>query len=712
MINMPGTAGEVNEEAGRDGTEEMMKDMNLEFDHPDLPDEFITRIIKESPSIFRDSFAVDGVGFSPHPDYLMRIFGVDEMAIENRKDMVIHHIRDHFDCIIHKQNTQITPNEYHHCQIEIDRLVRTHNCFNLGPIQKRYGMSADLVGEFILRREDPNPIRISILNMNILEGSSGVIACPLYEDGSECEFSGEITRLAGADHDLSQCSNQQLTVSFRIKEVFSTVEHILHFEVNSNSVIETMQSIFESDSLEATSCLSIPLFDQFEQNMNEGIHSLLLQLATSNSLPSLNEIRLICDDLDALHELIICIEELESFNPTYDDIGGVFQWKFRTDLPLNEQEESNTIDQGKWDEYEEDVNQKVEVFYQEYMKTGHTGPYQIDNGGIQFLLYFDDPDSYQENISLQVNHRIQRVASEQDNNPIILEGNYVIAPSRRSLFDFMAIYSFDEVDVQVCGVEVNALIENFRPESFHQESVNVPPTNFRVIMNSICRNQKLSIDGAQSTNETIVVSMPPNSKRLVKRINQQLSAISNANITRFPDTWEESKTELVNIPLTDPEVAHLIAEWSKTMNAASIKKIERIQQYSRFRSYALKRMDIEMKPYNNGDPNEIWAWHGTRSTDPQLIITNGFDPRYSRAGSLGEAAYFSTQASYSAGSYRSTNSSGDYQVFFVTVTLGRVHEGSHKGKVQPSGFDSVQNGHMHTVYETNMAYPHYLVTFN
>lgn len=73
--------------------------------------------------------------------------------------------------------------------------------------------------------------------------------------------------------------------------------------------------------------------------------------------------------------------------------------------------------------------------------------------------------------------------------------------------------------------------------------------------------------------------------------------------------------------------------------------------------------------------NEKLLWHGTRSTDPILIIkgAEGFDIKYSQAGLWGKGLYYAKNSNYSdLYAYKFTN--GDKGIFLAKVNLGNEIE--------------------------------------
>lgn len=157
--------------------------------------------------------------------------------------------------------------------------------------------------------------------------------------------------------------------------------------------------------------------------------------------------------------------------------------------------------------------------------------------------------------------------------------------------------------------------------------------------------------------------------------------------------------------------------------AHPVTRVQRVQNFALWEKYVQKRRQVAKE--NDGDPNEIsWLVHGTRATEPSLILSNGFDPRYSDQGFYGRASYFSFDSAYSH-AYRHPIKVGSDdktygQLFLATVTCGRIDHRAEKdktlrhpeppchtvqGPVTDGGLEAVMT------YELNMAVPAYLITY-
>ena len=99
---------------------------------------------------------------------------------------------------------------------------------------------------------------------------------------------------------------------------------------------------------------------------------------------------------------------------------------------------------------------------------------------------------------------------------------------------------------------------------------------------------------------------------------------------------------------------------------------------SRHRRYTQHR-DEEVRPRTaNGDPNEVFLFHGTSHRDPKELLLahgdDGLDPRVGSGGFYGQGTYLAQDACYPiAGRYAyrsSTRSPNRFKFLVVRVALG------------------------------------------
>lgn len=132
--------------------------------------------------------------------------------------------------------------------------------------------------------------------------------------------------------------------------------------------------------------------------------------------------------------------------------------------------------------------------------------------------------------------------------------------------------------------------------------------------------------------------------------------------------------------------------------------------------------------------NEVHLlWHGSRGTDPRLILREGLDPRVAKEGYLGHGVYLAHSPRYcNAGGYAHDMSRGvssaerrDERVLIACrAHLGRVQfigpvdaSTAQRARVRPErGFDSlaamVADGQLiHAVYHPDQVYPAYVVHY-
>ena len=203
------------------------------------------------------------------------------------------------------------------------------------------------------------------------------------------------------------------------------------------------------------------------------------------------------------------------------------------------------------------------------------------------------------------------------------------------------------------------------------------------------------------------------------------------NKSSYPEEWnpQAKACELQGVAVNSVEWAGVLTELRKTMPHVRLLKLERIQNKPLWDKYALEMVHMGDR---NGDEgiNEKLLFHGTRRTDPKVIIESvkGIDFRYSsedRSLLWGKGAYFAVNASYSD-SYCHRSSCGK-QMLLVRVLTGRSCSYGH-GKdpsltkpppLSKGGhvlYDTV-NGHtngsdVYIVYDHDRAYPAYLITYN
>ena len=167
----------------------------------------------------------------------------------------------------------------------------------------------------------------------------------------------------------------------------------------------------------------------------------------------------------------------------------------------------------------------------------------------------------------------------------------------------------------------------------------------------------------------------------------------------------------------------------KSLPAAHVHRIQRIQNKLLWRKYISKKTALESDPTLQNSGERI-LYHGTRDTKPEVIYEgdSGFDMHYSREGMWGRGNYFAVKSAYSVG-YSHKTRDGYQQMLVARVLTGASYRSPpHKFQVPPERegtgqwqgevwqrYDSV-NGEtkgstVYITYDNDHSYPEYLITF-
>jgi len=192
-----------------------------------------------------------------------------------------------------------------------------------------------------------------------------------------------------------------------------------------------------------------------------------------------------------------------------------------------------------------------------------------------------------------------------------------------------------------------------------------------------------------------------------------------------PVGWVRSAQPPAGASFALTSVGQGSAEWmsvagavAKTMPAAKLTRLERVQNQSMWDDYAQRRSEVAKKSADGFSANEAWCFHGTRSrSSVTKVCESGLDFRHGSDSSMwGRALYLAVNASYSD-DYSSDAGNGERQFFYVRAALGRPKEMPKNSSIRapPDGFDSVQGttqgSRVQMLYNLGMAYPEYIVTY-
>ena len=189
-----------------------------------------------------------------------------------------------------------------------------------------------------------------------------------------------------------------------------------------------------------------------------------------------------------------------------------------------------------------------------------------------------------------------------------------------------------------------------------------------------------------------------------------------------PDEWDLSAQPPPGASFVLTTVHQGSAEWqkvadavSKTMPAAQLTRLERVQSTKLWEKYAQRRAEVAKRSFDGFTANEVWGFHGTKNFPMATICEAGLDFRYGRGGMWGRALYMAADASYSH-SYASSCANGERQFFYVRAALGRTIHMASDSSIQapPTGYDSVYGNTGSWVcmlYDLGQVYPEYIVTY-
>ena len=194
--------------------------------------------------------------------------------------------------------------------------------------------------------------------------------------------------------------------------------------------------------------------------------------------------------------------------------------------------------------------------------------------------------------------------------------------------------------------------------------------------------------------------------------------------------WWEPQTENLHLPSIregSEEWLNVLRRMQRTMPTVEIVQMQRIQNRPLWDKYELERR--QMSDRNSGMVNELQLFHGTRSTDPRMVIRSvrGIDFRCSSRDKQllwGTGAYFAVNASYSHN--YSFYFVGHRQMLLVRVLTGNsyAYGGTRNPNLTrpppllPHGtelYDTVNgmsgDSLVYVVYDHDRAYPAYLITY-
>ena len=254
----------------------------------------------------------------------------------------------------------------------------------------------------------------------------------------------------------------------------------------------------------------------------------------------------------------------------------------------------------------------------------------------------------------------------------------------------------------------------------------------RIEHNSLERTKiSIQMKGSKAILHEVQIQLKEQSLELQHCVISQQKPPPSPPQDNYPKEWEPQNQDFKLF-----EVHHRSSEWKfveelmrESLANISVFNVHRIQNRQLWDKYALEKQHMSRR--NNGSVNERKLFHGTRNTDPKVIIegVRGIDFRYSRRDyqlRWGTGAYFAVKASYSDKYCYVDSNTGMKQLLLVKVLTGQSCSYGKRNDPNltkppplsqgcPVLYDTVNgytNGsYVYVVYDHDRAYPAYLITY-
>ncbi|NWT07825.1 PAR14 polymerase, partial [Vireo altiloquus] len=246
--------------------------------------------------------------------------------------------------------------------------------------------------------------------------------------------------------------------------------------------------------------------------------------------------------------------------------------------------------------------------------------------------------------------------------------------------------------------------------------------------NAYMRKQKI----VEVTIGERVYTVDMESKTAVDAQEKQISIIrvdksEDQKSTMLPPTWDPMENEQLKIVELKPnsrEYKDVQDRFLRTCQFFKIEKIERVQNPYLWKTYQIKKCEMDKK--NGNKKNEKLLFHGTSKESLTLINKSGFNRSYAgkHAAKFGNGTYFAVNAKYSAhDTYSKPDVNGRKYMYLARVLVGEYSQGI-EGAITPapknpgnsvdlfdSSTDNVSQPSMFIIFNDIQAYPEYLITF-
>ncbi|XP_043106137.1 protein mono-ADP-ribosyltransferase PARP14-like isoform X2 [Puntigrus tetrazona] len=210
------------------------------------------------------------------------------------------------------------------------------------------------------------------------------------------------------------------------------------------------------------------------------------------------------------------------------------------------------------------------------------------------------------------------------------------------------------------------------------------------------------------------------------RIELNRVNLEDAAQSPLPSHWEDMKGQavvLVKLTAGSKEYTEVEKEFTSTgLSSNSIIKIKRVQNSALWRSYMIKKQELEDK--NKHKNNERCLFHGTGPDKTDQINNHGFNRSFAgqHGAMYGNGSYFAVDPQYSAQGYSKPDAKGHKRMYLARVLVGDYIQGKQGLPVPPakssssadlynSVTDNMTTPSMFVIFNDVQAYPEYLITF-
>lgn len=210
-------------------------------------------------------------------------------------------------------------------------------------------------------------------------------------------------------------------------------------------------------------------------------------------------------------------------------------------------------------------------------------------------------------------------------------------------------------------------------------------------------------------------------RKTVNKVRGEILKLNEMDLedALFPKEWQPQSENLLECELSQEseEFKRVLRAFNATAHNKVV-RITRIQNKKLWENYCFEKKRLEYK----GDATEKMLFHGTRANDPSKIysgIEEGFDVRLANHGSVGKGIYFAENAIYSVNGYAFPTKNGNAIILYNYVLVGKSYRSVGRSYIIPPllpnnpnlRYDSVVLQTNYTVYNSNRAYPGYLIEY-